>query len=64
MKISTKGRYGLKAAFELAQCYGGEPVSIRKIAEKHEISIAYLEQLFKKLRSDGIVTASVSYTHL
>ncbi|MBE5780750.1 MAG: Rrf2 family transcriptional regulator [Clostridiales bacterium] len=55
MKISTKGRYGLKAVFEIAQSYGQAPVSVRAISEKHEISEQYLEQLFKKLRSAGIV---------
>ena len=57
MRISTKGRYGLKAVFELAQHYGEEPLSIRRIAEKQQISVAYLEQLFKKMRADNIVIA-------
>ena len=55
MKISTKGRYGLKAMFELACRYGETPVSIRAIAEAQGISEHYLEQLFKKLRKAGVV---------
>ena len=55
MKISTKGRYGLKAMFELACRYGETPVSILAIAEAQGISEHYLEQLFKKLRKAGVV---------
>ena len=54
-KISTKGRYGLKAMFELACRYGETPVSIRAIAEAQGISEHSLEQLFKKLRKAGVV---------
>ena len=46
MILSTKGRYGLKAAFELSKNYGLGPVSLKKISEKYGISENYLEQLF------------------
>ncbi len=55
MILSTKGRYGLKAIFELALNYGSGPVSLKKIAEKYEISESYLEQLFAKLKKSGYI---------
>ncbi len=55
MILSTKGRYGLKAVFELALNYGSGPVSLKKIAEKYDISESYLEQLFAKLRKSGYI---------
>lgn len=55
MILSTKGRYGLKAIFELALNYGSGPVSLKKIAEKYDISESYLEQLFAKLRKSGYI---------
>lgn len=55
MILSTKGRYGLKAVFELALNYGLGPVSLKKISEKYEISESYLEQLFAKLKKNGYI---------
>lgn len=55
MKLSTKGRYGVKAMFELALHFGEEPVSIKTIAEKQGISDYYLEQLFSGLRKAKLV---------
>jgi Rrf2 family protein len=55
MILSTKGRYGLKAAFELSRNYGLGPVSLKKISEKYGISESYLEQLFAKLKKDGYI---------
>ncbi|MEL7647101.1 MAG: Rrf2 family transcriptional regulator [Sedimentibacter sp.] len=55
MILSTKGRYGLKAVFELALNYGLGPVSLKKISDKYDISESYLEQLFAKLRKDGYI---------
>lgn len=55
MKISTKGRYGLRAFIDLA-CYGAEePVSISSISARQEISERYLEQLMAKLKKAGLV---------
>lgn len=50
MKLSTRGRYGLKAMFELALQYGEGPISLTAIAEKQVISVNYLEQLVTPLR--------------
>lgn len=55
MKLSTKGRYGLKAMFELAQQYDKELVSLNIIAERQKLSVNYLEQLIAPLRKKGLV---------
>ncbi len=55
MRISTKGQYGLTIMMELAQHYGEGPVSLRKIAEIHDLSEHYLEQLISPLRNAGLV---------
>jgi Rrf2 family protein len=55
MKLSTKGRYGVKAMFELALQYGGESVSIKEISQKINVSEYYLEQLFANLRKAGLI---------
>ncbi|MDO4295055.1 MAG: RrF2 family transcriptional regulator [bacterium] len=55
MKLSTKGRYGLRAILDLA-VYGREqPVSIKSIAMRQEISEGYLEQLIAKLKRAELV---------
>lgn len=55
MKLSTKGRYGLRAFIDLA-VYGEEDaVSLTSIAARQEISLNYLEQLMAKLRKAGLV---------
>lgn len=55
MKISTKGRYGLTIMMELAARYGEGPTSLKSIAEKHQLSEHYLEQLVAPLRNAGLV---------
>lgn len=55
MILSTKGRYGLKAVFELSLNYGSGPVSLKKISDKYNISENYLEQLFAKLKKKGYI---------
>lgn len=55
MILSTKGRYGLKAIFELSMNYGLGPISLRKISEKYDISDSYLEQLFAMLKKAGYI---------
>ena len=55
MKISTKGRYGLRAIIDLALNSNGEHVSLVNIAERQDISKNYLEQVFSTLRKAGIV---------
>lgn len=55
MKLSTKGRYGVRAMVDLAINYGENPVSIKSIAERQEISEFYLEQLFSPLRKSELI---------
>lgn len=55
MKISTKGRYGLRALIDIALNSEAEPVSISAIAERQSISTSYLEQLTAKLKKGGFV---------
>lgn len=57
MKLSTKGRYGLRAVLDLALNAKGEVVPLSEIAIRQNISISYLEQLISKLRRAGIVTS-------
>ncbi|WP_075720701.1 RrF2 family transcriptional regulator [Roseburia sp. 499] len=57
MKLSTKGRYGLRAFIDLAVWGEEEPVSLTSIAERQGISISYLEQLMAKLKKSGLVNS-------
>ena len=55
MKLSTKGRYAVMAMVDLAMFADERPVSLGDIADRQEISVSYLEQLFAKLRRHGLV---------
>ncbi|MFI3171213.1 MAG: Rrf2 family transcriptional regulator [Eubacteriales bacterium] len=55
MKMSTKGRYGLRALIDLAQYSEIEPVSITSIAARQGISERYLEQLMSKLKKAELI---------
>ncbi len=55
MKISTKGRYALRMMLDLALNDTGEPVRIRDIAARQEISDKYLEQIISSLNKAGYV---------
>ncbi len=55
MFISTRSRYGLRALVQLARNGQGNPLSLSGIADKEEIPIRYLEQIFGRLRSADIV---------
>ena len=57
MKLSTKGRYGLRAVLDIALHYEEDTVALSSIAERENISINYLEQLIAKLRKAGIVNS-------
>ncbi len=57
MKLSTKGRYAVMALVDLASHSEGRPNSLADIAERQEISLSYLEQLFAKLRRGGLVNS-------
>ena len=55
MKLSTKGRYGLRAMVDIAVYSQDSPVPISAIAERQNISVSYLEQLLPKLKKAGII---------
>lgn len=55
MKLSTKGRYAVMALVDLASYGNDRPLALAEIAERQEISLSYLEQLFAKLRRGGLV---------
>ena len=57
MKLSTKGRYGLRALIDLAQYGEQEGVSIQSISARQQISDSYLEQQVRKLKKAGLVTS-------
>jgi Rrf2 family iron-sulfur cluster assembly transcriptional regulator len=57
MKLSTKGRYAMVALVDLALAKAEDRVSLAEIAKRQDISLAYLEQLFVKLRRAGLVEA-------
>lgn len=55
MKLSTKGRYGVSAMYDLALHYGQGPISLKSVAQRQGISEHYLEQLMGTLRKAGYV---------
>lgn len=55
MKISTKGRYGLKAMVDLAVNSINDSVTLKSISQRQNISEGYLEQIFSSLRKEGLV---------
>lgn len=55
MKISTKGRYALRLMLDLAVYNTGEPISLKDIAKRQEISEKYLEQIISVLSKGGMV---------
>jgi Rrf2 family iron-sulfur cluster assembly transcriptional regulator len=66
MRLSTRGRYAVMAMVEMAAreaagqgcAQGGRPVSLAEIAAAQRLSVAYLEQLFARLRRAGLVASA------
>ncbi|GAB4525000.1 MAG: Rrf2 family transcriptional regulator [Amphiplicatus sp.] len=58
MKLTTRGRYAVTALADLAAHDGGAPVALAEIALRQGISVAYLEQIFAKLRRAGLVESA------
>ena len=58
MRLSTKGRYAVMAMTDLARRQDGRAVSLAEIAARQEISLSYLEQLFARLRRQGLVVSA------
>ena len=55
MRLSRRSRYGLLALFDLASRAGSQPVPLKELAERNNIPYKFLEQIFRPLRSAGIV---------
>ena len=58
MKLTTRGRYAVTAMLDLALRAGDGPISLAEISERQLISLSYLEQLFAKLRKNGLVKST------
>lgn len=58
MRLTTKGRYAVTAVLDLALHQQSGPVSLAAISERQCISLSYLEQLFAKLRRNGVVDST------
>jgi len=57
MKLSTRGRYGVRLMLELALHYGEGPILLKDIAERQGISEKYLWQLINPLKTTGLVNS-------
>ena len=57
VKLSNKGRYGVRALFDIAFHNDGGPTQIREIAERQDIPARFLEQIFQDLKKAGLVTS-------
>jgi len=55
MRLTTKGRYGVRAVVNLAVAVGNEPISISHIAKKEQLSPEFLEQIFFRLKKAGLI---------
>jgi len=57
VRLSTKGKYGVAAMYELSTHYDQKSVSLKEIAQKQDYSVAYLEQLFSTLKKERLITS-------
>ena len=55
MKLSNKGRYAVRALFDIAFYNDGRPTQVKDIAERQNIPPRFLEQIFQDLKRGGIV---------
>jgi Rrf2 family iron-sulfur cluster assembly transcriptional regulator len=58
MRMSTKGRFALNALIDLALHEPAGPVALASIGQRQRVSLSYLEQLFSRLRRDGVVAST------
>jgi Rrf2 family transcriptional regulator, iron-sulfur cluster assembly transcription factor len=58
MRMSTKGRYAVNALIDLALRHNAGPVALATVSARQQVSLSYLEQLFSRLRRDGIVEST------
>ena len=57
MRLTTKGRFAVTAMLDLALNEDAKPVTLAGISERQAISLSYLEQLFSRLRKQGLVSS-------
>ncbi|HBO84347.1 MAG: Rrf2 family transcriptional regulator [Deltaproteobacteria bacterium GWC2_42_11] len=55
MRLSTRSLYGLRAIFDIAYHYDGQPVQVKDISKRQKISPRYLEQIFQRLKKTGVL---------
>ena len=55
MRLTSKGRYAVRAMLDLTFHSNGNPVRLQEISTRQSISLHYLEQLFRKLRTGKVV---------
>jgi Rrf2 family iron-sulfur cluster assembly transcriptional regulator len=58
MRMSTKGRLAVNALLDLALREGAGPVALLSISDRQRVSLSYLEQLFSRLRRQGVVQST------
>jgi len=58
MRLTTKGRYAVTAMLDLALHYKDGPITLADISSRQGISLSYLEQLFSRLRKNGLVDST------
>ena len=57
MKLTTKGRYAVTAMLDVAMHSRERPVALADVSERQHLSLSYLEQLFSRLRRQGLVSS-------
>lgn len=57
MRLTSKGRYAVTAMLDVALNSESGPVPLADISERQGISLSYLEQLFSRLRKNGLVSS-------
>ena len=58
MRLTTKGRYAVTAMLDLSLNYGSGSITLADISNRQSISLSYLEQLFSRLRKQGLVSST------
>lgn len=58
MRLTTKGRYAVTAMLDLAINHERGPITLSDISQRQGISLSYLEQLFSRLRKNGLVDSA------
>jgi Rrf2 family cysteine metabolism transcriptional repressor len=55
VRLSTRGRYGLRAMLDMAMDQSDRPITLNSISERQGVSIGYLEQLMVPLKKEGLI---------